>query len=462
MSTQTSSVNHSNEYEIGVKRKTGRKHKAFISSRGETIPGLAHDTDGKWRIVETGQKFREANEELAVLKAKKILHELSGGGLVRVGVANTDPAFPEAMKAAIKAQEEQGVRFDLQPTGNTHTLFKAVPEAVLWPWLRKLLIEQPDYVALKTGIPQIRGLATLEIPKTGIPLAELVNLYQNENGSNADSKKRAVDFFNQLITLTGASTVPELTTERLLKFKKSIETNPKYTSGEVKSWIYGRIKAVISFGLKSGLDEMQIRSLQGRCKVLWTRTKKLQYNPTPISREHFQTLFNGADEVWQAMLLVGLNCCLHMKEVLMLEWSKIDLEKGTHTQIRVKTEEDQIPRAAVLWPETIAALKKIKRTGLPLVFVSPHGKMYNRTSRGNCFADLRTRVGVPDEVTFDWIRDGCWTAACNGKGVDERHAKVLGGHACGMSARYVLSNPEIVKDACQAVYECYGPFNLKA
>lgn len=112
------------------------------------------------------------------------------------------------------------------------------------------------------------------------------------------------------------------------------------------------------------------------------------------------------------------------------------------------------PRAAMLWPETIKALKALPRKG-PYVFTSPHGTRYQSSrARANAFDDLRTRAGVPKDVCFSMLRDGAYTAASNGT-KDARLAKVLAGHSSGMDDKYVLRNPDCTASVCQAVHDVY-------
>jgi integrase len=139
------------------------------------------------------------------------------------------------------------------------------------------------------------------------------------------------------------------------------------------------------------------------------------------------------------------------------------LERGTYASIRTKTQRKRIPQAATLWPETIAAIRVIPRRGQsPYVFTSSHGTRFNRNSRGNEFADLRRAAGITtvsnkgDEVSFDWLRDGAYTAAIRTPGVDERFARIMAGHKSqGLEDNYVLRHPEIARPACDAVYQHY-------
>ena len=209
--------------------------------------------------------------------------------------------------------------------------------------------------------------------------------------------------FNELVAHTGAVTLDDLTTEKLLAFRACVEGNPRRKSGTYKTWYYGCIKSIISFSLKTGFDGDQVSAALARCKVLWSGTPATVADPTPISREHLHHLLDHASPVWRAMILVGLNCALHLEEVCALEWSHFDLRDRTYATIRNKTKDDRIPRAAVLWEETVAALRGVTRKSPRYVFTSTTGTRYNRASRGNKFAGLRERAKVPAEVTYDWL-----------------------------------------------------------
>ena len=111
----------------------------------------------------------------------------------------------------------------------------------------------------------------------------------------------------------------------------------------------------------------------------------------------------------------------------------------------------------MLWNETVAALTALPRGGSEYVFVSPTGTRYSKNAKINDFADtLRVKAGVDSSVTWAQIRDGAYTAAAHAPGVDEKFARLLAGHkAAGLQDKYVRRNPEIVKPACDAVYEAY-------
>ncbi len=90
---------------------------------------------------------------------------------------------------------------------------------------------------------------------------------------------------------------------------------------------------------------------------------------------------------------------MSIEEVCGLLWKDFDLDKGVYAAIRTKTRRDRIPRAAVLWPETLAILKAMKPRG-PHIFTRTHGTRYNKNTRVNDFVDLRNAAKLPDTVTF--------------------------------------------------------------
>jgi len=226
--------------------------------------------------------------------------------------------------------------------------------------------------------------------------------------------------------------------------------------------MYGKVKAVIAFALKShDLDSAQVSAALDRCKVLWTTDEIPEYQPTPIRRDHLHALLKTAgDGPWRAWILMGLNCAMYLQELSELEWKHIDLAAGTLSMRRVKT---KFPRAATLWPETIEALKLLRQAPT-YVFTSPQGTRFKSTqSRCNEFAKLRDKTeGVPESVSFAALKDGAFTHTARGTAGDGRIAKILAGHSSGLEDAYNLRDPSIVRPACDAVYAHYGPFPLPA
>lgn len=334
-----------------------------------------------------------------------------------------------------------------------------IPKEVAYAWFREQLLTDADEVATMTGLPELAAWKHLKVPGESLRVGKLVDAYRAQNPAKRQQSKNAViTAFQRLVDFCNAKTLDDLTTAKLLAFRQTIETDKALASGETRAALFARIRALIRFGQKVGLDAMQISMALDRCKVLWTATRKSAPKPTPISKDDFHTLLKADTGAWRAWLLLGLNLCMHLDEVCDLKWGDFDLTKKTYAAIRGKEDASRIPRAAVLWPETLAALEMIgKRGKSPYVFTSRTGTRFNRNTRGNEFRELADSVGL-SLVTYDWIRDGAYTAACRSR-IDDKWARLLAGHATpGLQDKYVLRNPEIVAPACEAVYAAYGPF----
>jgi integrase len=401
------------------------------------VMGLAHDRDGRWRVIATGQKFSEPDERKAIARFYTM-------------IAPAQVAIPTMRTNRTNLQLVYG------PDGKG-TFHREMDESLLWDWFRDQIKADAQNVAKRTGIPEIAHLQHLALPQEAIRLEKLMEVYREKNPSTDRTKQEAIAVMNRLIKATGAKTLADLTQERLIAFHDQVESSGTLKSAGTRITYYSRIKTIISFGLKVGMDQVQLRAALDRCKVLWTPELVPHVKPNPISRAHFHTLLEKGGDEWRAWLLLAMNLCMTFEDLCELRWDDFDLKRGTYAAIRVKTRRKRIPRVAVLWRESLAALRVIARKG-PYVFVSSHGTRFNRNTRVNRFAELREAAGLPDSLKFNNIRDGSYGAACD-KAPDERWARVLAGHhAAGLQDNYVLRNPEGAKPACDAIYQVYGPF----
>lgn len=205
--------------------------------------------------------------------------------------------------------------------GKDTVVSAAVDAAGFWAAVRHELLTRPAHAAAMTGIPALAHLAHLPVPQPTLKLEELIAAYQAHNPSTDRAKAEAVKPLRRLAEHAGgAATLADLTTDRLLAFREHIETDPRLTSAATRRAYFGRVKNVIGFGLKVGMDPVQIRAALDRCKVLWTAAPMPNVQPNPVRREHFHALLAAAGGgPWRAWLLVGLNLCLHIEEVCGLQ-----------------------------------------------------------------------------------------------------------------------------------------------
>lgn len=404
--------------------KRGRPHKPYRTAKGKYIDGLARRPDGRWRVLETGQIFSEPDETRAIAKFRAMMPS------TQVGVPINE--------------------FEPENSPDRMVQYVFADELLLWQWLKDQLARRPGYVAERLGIPSLAHLAEV---KESIGVATIERAYRQHAPVTERTKEGALACVHRLKKFTAASDLEQLTTTKLLAFRKVIESDRKLKSAGTRKAYYGRIKSVISFGKKCGLDTKTIDDALSRMSVLWTAEMTPPPKPHPISRENFHTLLEAANPRWKLFLLLGLNCCMSMDEVCDLKWDDFDLAAGTYAALRGKTVRKRIPRVAMLWPEVVEKLKALPRKGR-YVFVSKHGTRFNRNTAVNRFRKFADTVGLKN-VTFNQIRDGAYSAAARGT-TDSRQARVLAGHAAdGWEDNYVLRNPDLAAQPCQSVYNAY-------
>ena len=433
--------------------RPGRPQKPYQTTWGEVIPGLTRCADGRWRIVAIEKRFTEPDERRAVARFKKWSRSQAQDSVL-ISVPSTsfdnrrsfNDAWENSGAELIPAYGDDPARLELE-----------VPESIIWPWLREKLINNPGYVAEAVGIPELTSLARFALPKPSIRLSDVITCYEKHSPATGKAKQEALSKFHDLVKFAGAKTLDDLSDQKLLDYRAKVVSNPALTSSGTISAYFNRIRSVIRIAGR-GLDAGQIEAALARCKAkLYPPKNNVEDDPHPISRLNFHRLLDDVEktaipEVWRAMLLLGLNCALYMEDLCDLKWEHLKLDEGVYLARRKKR--GRCLRAAVLWQETLDAVRAIPRTQSPFVFVSNRGTRYNKNTRINDFKDFVKKAGVSG-VTFSHVRDGAYSAACNAKRVKDRFAELLAGHKTGMKDKYVVRNPRVVLPATRAVYRRY-------
>jgi integrase len=460
----------------------GRKRKPYQTTWRETIPGLAHDVDGRWRIVtgpHAGKKWHQSDERRAVEKAKVLLG-LDRAALTAVSAlaGTVFEDLPQSLDDIPYNSPLANRMIDLLSTGNRmNEIFRDdatepslparrikldVPDAVLYPWLREQITDNAVDFFNRVGLPEWASRAMFApTPQKAITIQRIIDNYQEKSRTDSYRKNRVKNVLKFLMKTTGAKLLSELNDKTLLKFKEKVEKSKTLKTGDSRTALYGTIKAAIAFGMKCGLDKVQLRATLDACNVLWTTLKPSQVQPKPISRADYHTLLAAAEGTqWLPWVVLSLNLCMSMNEVCGLKWDSFDFDGQTFCEIRGKNQDKRIPRAATLWPQAVKVLEDVKRKmkaenrKSPYVFISKYGNRYNRNTRINDFRDFATDAKLA-HITFSMIRDGAYTAAERDKD-GKTVARVLAGHrAEGYKDNYVLRDPECVRPACDAVYRAY-------
>lgn len=380
-----------------------------LSWNNQPVPGLSRCPDGRWRLRLNGKdvKFSEPDERKAVARYLAMIGESPKVSIPLSTVTNYDIGNPDRTEPA-KGPGEPGSITALGAAlaamlshSDTQAGFQVdqlVPEAKLWEWLREKAAQDPDHAAKMMGISKE---AIMSMRKPSIRLSHLADVYRDHSDSKAQSKREALKTFDEFIRITGATTLEDLSADVLKKYREAIRK--RCSSPATIAAYFGRVKWIIAFGKSEGEDAAQIDAALSRLAVLKAPKDDRTHEPTPITRAAFHKLLEKASPEWQARLLMMLNAALHFDECLDVEWGDFDLDAGTFCTRRNKR--GKVIRAAMLWPETVKALRAIPRTGSNYVFVSTWGTRYNAKGQWKMFDKLRTEAGCPD-VQMDDIRDG--------------------------------------------------------
>lgn len=168
-------------------------------------------------------------------------------------------------------------------------------------------------------------------------------------------------------------------------------------------------------------------------------------NETPtFEATELQLVLKESSPQLAAMILLGINCGLGNHDIGGLTWDHLDLRGGWLNYPRNKT---GIPRHANLWPETIAALRKIPR-GNP-VFRTKFGKAWKYTAISHEFGKLLDEVKLrAAKRNFYALRHTFETVA--GDCADQVAVDVVMGHATpgmGTTYRHSISDERLIRVA---------------
>jgi integrase len=177
-------------------------------------------------------------------------------------------------------------------------------------------------------------------------------------------------------------------------------------------------------------------------------------DPRPLSRDDLHVLLDAAVVKMRAAILLALNVAAYPSEVVGIKKSELDLDAKHYVGRRNKT---GITRIAVLWDRTVKAVREYMQAEPhdgETLFVNAVGAELTQRSLTQQFRDLRRRTGLGDEVRFDSLRDGAYTAAIEG-GATIDEARMLAGHRVGIPDHYLRRKPSMVAAACKAIEDFY-------
>ena len=313
---------------------------------------------------------------------------------------------------------------------------------------RELILKDPQAFGDKVGIPQIGYLQNLKPPEPSPTLKVIGSIYQDKAEITRHERTKSKTFWAEFQKSVSVKTIRDITQAHIVAYYDSV-----MSAGQSQTWIkhrFGKVKTILRFAQNRTKTPEDIERALTFCRML-SPPRRNAADPHPIGREDFHDLLDVADEQWKAILLCALNFCMYGKEVADIEKPEIDLNEGTLLTNRSKT---GITRIAVLWGRTRSAIRNAPRHGRSHLFLNRAATPYHPDHIRRGFDRLRKAAGVADTVKFSDIRDGAYTAAVQ-SGADITLAKLLGGHATGVSDYYVRRNAQMVADACEAIERAY-------
>lgn len=440
------------------KRKKGRPGTEVYDGKGKLVEGLSYRKDRYY--YPTGRRdIKLGTERLAAIAAFRVWQARERNERVQI----VDPTPKITAKSSLLHPELKTYTITAP---QIHDISKDQIMALFQEWLSDPV--KCQMVEECTGWPTTRLLL---LPARGKPitLEEALANYNGKKKRISENEKRQVQYaWDSFADSTKARTLQQVTAEAVSKWLDKLLDHyaPKMVNNRV-----ARVKTVLRYNAKMKKDAFNCNRILDDIRV-----HDLPDNPTakpqPITRKQFEALLAGADKLkggydftvkdetrhvqadyWRAMLLVSLNCAFYAVDVTRLPVSAIDLEAGTLTWIR---EKENTPRIAVLWPQTVEALRPYVegRQDRTYVFETYRKEQWSTGGLLNAFVILRHAAGLPT-LEFNSIRDGAYTQACK---ISSDQGKLISGHSLGGETdSYVLRNPEMVADACAAIEAHYFP-----
>lgn len=335
-----------------------------------------------------------------------------------------------------------------------------------WQTVGSEIRKDPVLAAAKTGLPLDRLHQYKPLPPSPL-LADIGQMYYDKSGVSGEWQYKSKRFWDEFVKIVAVDTVRKLDQPRITAYYDHVTENA--TSDTYAKHRFGAVKRVLNFAAQRGecdgkpIDNGELITILAYCKVFENfKANGNKEKPNPITVDNFHKLLNAADDAMRGILYCGLNFCMYLSEICNLEWSDIDLDKGTLVTQRSKTGKQL--RVAVLWDRTIKALRKIKRTNSPYIFNSIYGTQYDPEGLRTAFRKLRkddaddTDINKVDaSVKFNNLRDG-GIQACIDAGADVTQYRLVSGHSLGgRDDDYYVRNPRKVAPACEAIEKHYFP-----
>jgi integrase len=424
-------------------KKRGRKPKPYVCPwNNKTIDGLRRrPSDGRWELAD-GRTFVEPDERKAVDRFR----EMTGGVF-----PEDDERLTTLLQAHAKSSNANETslrkRTGITPSGDDNSSLVVIPSKLpLWEYVAFEIRKRPIWVAEQTGIEWIGYGPTLKLPEPLPTLKHLETVWEEHCDASDEQRRKVLHDWRDFVKTTGIESLSDITPQLVISYRDAIYA--RKMSGSSQRNVFTRVRRLVSFAKSRALAMEACSKALDALSLLVPSATVISLDPKPIDPADFKALLGKAEGDDKAMLLLMLNCAMYLAEVIRLEWSEI--KNGCIITHRAKT--GACVRVAVLWPETLAALAKVKRKG-DYIFYAYHGAPLGVKGAELRFRTLREAAKV-EHVTSSQMRDGAYTAAVEA-GVTSDICRVLVGHRSGMLDHYVKRAPKQVAPACEAIRARY-------
>jgi integrase len=393
--------------------KTGRKQKHFVDpATGKPVVGLSRMTDGRWRIIGSQTRFREPDVQKAIAKFRQL-------------TSSHDP--DKLALASIDRQMHPYARKD-------HPI---------WRYFAQQIADKPQWVAEATGIEWIGYGPTLKPPEKVPAFKELEDNYEKHNKVQRQQKNTVLRDWRDFVKTTAISNISNITAQTAIAYRDAVYA--RNLSGKRQLHLFNNTKHLLRFNLKRAVAVEYCTRALAALSCLEASEESVTLEPKPIKVADWKKLLQAAKGDDLAMCLLMLNCAMYAQEAVNLKWEHINADNQL---IARRKKKGRMLRLAVLWPETIEALKAVQRKG-DHIFYSYAGSPLTISGAAKRFRKLRKLAGVP-HVEANQLRDGAATAAAKAKISGDVHAMLMG-HRIGIKDHYALRDVEQVAPACEAI-----------
>lgn len=171
----------------------------------------------------------------------------------------------------------------------------------------------------------------------------------------------------------------------------------------------GRIRSIFKYGYDAELLEHPVRFGPEFRKPprRALRLARKRQGPRMFEAAEIRTLLGAAGLQMRAMILLGVNCGLGNSDLALLSRAALDLDGRILVYPRPKT---GIDRRALLWPETVQALRSVLHHRPPvrkteddtLVFVTKQGRPWLRVTEPRVPSKEGRRAVVTDAISLEF------------------------------------------------------------